>query len=96
MKLSDEKGYTFTVHQECKYCYNVVYNSAVLNLIPRFGEVLDAGCRRLGLRFTFEDESEIRLVLRSLESAVNGDTYVFPDEIMGMKMTNGHFMRGVE
>lgn len=96
MKLTDEKGYTFTVHQECKYCYNVVYNSAVLNLIPRFGEVLDAGCRRLGLRFTFEDESEIRLVLRSLESAVNGDTYAFPDEIMGMKMTNGHFMRGVE
>lgn len=96
MKLTDEKGYTFTVHQECKYCYNVVYNSAVLNLIPRLEEVLDTGCRRLGLKFTFEDESEIRLVLRSLESAVNGDTYAFPDEIMGMKMTNGHFMRGVE
>lgn len=96
MKLSDEKGYTFTVHQECRYCYNIVYNSAVLNLIPRFGEVTDTGCKRFGLRFTFEDESEIRLVIKSLESAVTGDTYAFPDEIMGMKMTNGHFLRGVE
>ncbi|MBP5178434.1 MAG: U32 family peptidase [Lachnospiraceae bacterium] len=96
MKLTDEKGYTFTIHQECKYCYNVVYNSAVLNLIPRLKEVRDTGCNRFGLRFTFEDESEIRLILKSLEYAINDEKYAFPDEIMGMKMTNGHFLRGVE
>ncbi|MBO4782072.1 MAG: U32 family peptidase [Lachnospiraceae bacterium] len=96
MKMTDEKGYTFTAHQECKYCYNVIYNSAVLNLMHRHDNLVRSGCRRFGLRFTFESESEIKLVVRCLDSLINGEKYIFPDEIMGLKLTNGHYMRGVE
>ena len=96
MKMTDEKGYTFTAHQECKHCYNVIYNSAVLNLMHRYDNLVRSGCRRFGLRFTFESESEIKLVVRCLDSLINGEKYIFPDEIMGLKLTNGHYMRGVE
>ena len=96
MQMTDEKGYTFTAHQECKYCYNVIYNSAVLNLMHRYDDLVRSGCRRFGLRFTFESESEIKLVVRCLDSLINGEKYIFPDEIMGLKLTNGHYMRGVE
>lgn len=96
MQMTDEKGYTFTAHQECKYCYNVIYNSAVLNLMHRYDDLVRSGCRRFGLRFTFESESEIKLVVKCLDSLINGEKYIFPDEIMGLKLTNGHYMRGVE
>lgn len=96
MQMTDEKGYTFTAHQECKYCYNVIYNSAVLNLMHRYDNLVRSGCRRFGLRFTFESESEIKLVVKCLDSLINGEKYIFPDEIMGLKLTNGHYMRGVE
>ena len=96
MKLTDEKGYTFTVHQECRYCYNILYNSAVLNLLHRYNDIIQTGCRCIGLRFTFESESEIGLIIRCLESVTRGEKYVFPDEMMGLKLTNGHYMRGVE
>ncbi|MCR4624514.1 MAG: U32 family peptidase [Lachnospiraceae bacterium] len=96
MKMIDEKGYIFTAHQECKYCYNVIYNSAVLNLMHRYDDLVRSGCRRMGLKFTFESESEIKLVIKCLESVINGEKYIFPDEIMGLKLTNGHYMRGVE
>ena len=96
MQMIDEKGYTFTAHQECKYCYNVIYNSAVLNLMHRYDNLVRSGCRRFGLRFTFESESEIKLVVKCLDSLINGEKYIFPDEIMGLKLTNGHYMRGVE
>ena len=96
MKMTDEKGYTFTAHQECKHCYNVIYNSAVLNLMHRYDNLVRSGCRRFGLRFTFESESEIKLVVKCLDSLINGEKYIFPDEIMGLKLTNGHYMRGVE
>lgn len=96
MKMTDEKGYTFTAHQECKYCYNVIYNSAVLNLMHRYDNLVRSGCRRFGLRFTFESESEIKLVVKCLDSLINGEKYIFPDEIIGLKLTNGHYMRGVE
>ena len=96
MQLTDEKGYTFTAHQECRYCYNVIYNSAVLNLLHRYEDILQTGCKRFGLRFTFESDSEIALVIKCLEHVINNENYVFPDEIMGYKLTNGHYMRGVE
>ena len=96
MRLTDDKGYTFTAHLECRYCYNMLYNSAVLNLLHRYDDIIQNGCRRFGLRFTFENESEIALVIKCLEHVINNENYVFPDEIMGLKLTNGHYMRGVE
>ena len=96
VRIKDEKGYAFTVLSDCENCINTVCNSAVLNLIGRYGEVKDTGCGRMRLDFTLEDENEIRMVLTALENAVKGKDTLMADEIMGMRYTNGHFARGVE
>lgn len=94
--LRDEKGYAFPTAQLCGDCYNIIYNSSVLNLIHRFDEVERLGFGSLRLNFTFETESETKLVLDCLQNVMEGRNYLMPDEIMGMKFTNGHFNRGVE
>lgn len=94
--LTDEKGFTFPTRQLCGSCCNIIYNSSILNLLHRYESVAATGCRRVRVNFTFEKPSEVRLVLKCLEDVMNGREYSLPEEIMGMKFTNGHFCRGVE
>ena len=96
IRLSDEKGYVFCNTSDCKNCLNTIYNSAVINLLHRFEQVKKTGCGRFRLHFTIENESEIRLIIHAAEAVLHGKVYEFPDEILGLKFTNGHFMRGVE
>jgi len=94
--MKDEKGYTFIADSDCGQCLNTIYNSAVLNLLHRPQEIKGLKCESISLYFTFEEESEIHMVLNGLCSALKGQLYRFPDEIMGLTFTNGHFKRGVE
>ncbi len=96
IRFKDGKGFEFTDEADCRNCTNTIYNSMVLNLLHRFDEVLNTGCGRYRLHFTHEDENEIKLVIYGLETALSGKVPVFPEEIMGMGLTNGHFSRGVE
>lgn len=96
LTLGDEKGYSFPSVRLCRDCYNIIYNSSVLNLLHRYEEVLRTGNRRLRLNFTYEKGSETGLILDCMGKVIEGDSYLLPDEVMGMKFTNGHFCRGVE
>ena len=96
IRFKDGKGFTFTDEADCKNCTNIIYNSMVLNLLHRFDEVMETGCGRYRLHFTHEEENEIRLVIYALETVLSGKMPVFPEEIMGLGLTNGHFSRGVE
>ncbi len=96
LSLTDEKGFKFPTLQICQDCYNIIYNSSVLNLLHRFDAVSKTGAGRLRLNFTGESASETRLVLDCLERVMNGGEYLLPEEMMGLKFTNGHFYRGVE
>ena len=96
IRFKDGKGFTFTDEADCKNCTNIIYNSMVLNLLHRFDEIIQTGCGRYRLHFTHEDENEVKLVIYALETALSGKTPVFPTEIMGLGLTNGHFSRGVE
>lgn len=94
--LTDEKGFGFRSHSECGYCYNTLYNSAVLSLLHRIDSVLALSCGRYRLEFTFETASETSLIIRELAGVLDGNRLTLPSEIMGLKLTNGHFTRGVE
>ena len=94
--LKDEKGYPFKTKADCRYCYNRIYNPAVLNLLHKINDVKNVGCARVRLDLTLEDENEVRLIVNCLNDVLSGKKYTLPDEIMGLKCTNGHFGRGVE
>ncbi|MBR5179287.1 MAG: U32 family peptidase [Lachnospiraceae bacterium] len=94
--LCDEKGYFFRAHSECKYCYNLIYNSAVQCLLHRFEAVKKTGAGRFRLDFTFEDAAETSLIIRELIRVTEGHACGLPIELMGLSLTNGHFNRGVE
>ena len=94
--MKDEKNFCFTDVADCRNCTNTIYNSSVLNVLYRVNDIMFRGFGRYNLRFTFENKEEIRLITECVEKVIAGGEYVFPDEIMGHKMTNGHFMRGVE
>ena len=94
--FKDEKGYIFNSVSDCRNCVNTIYNSAVLNLLHRFGEIKNLRCGRFRLEFTFENENEIRNIIFAVKQAVEGKVLNLPDGIMDLKYTNGHFMRGVE
>ena len=67
ISLKDEKEFTFRTHSECRYCYNCIYNSAVKSLFERPDSILNLECKRIRAELTFEDVSEIRLVVKALE-----------------------------
>lgn len=94
--LKDQKGYIFRTHSVCGYCYNLIYNSAVLCLLHRMDNIRKIGCGSFRLEFTFEDASETALIIRVLNMAVKGGACETPELIMDLPLTNGHFNRGVE
>ena len=94
--LKDQKGFSFRAHSECRYCYNLIYNSAVQCLLHRMDSVRRIGCGSYRLEFTFEDSSETALIIRELARIEDGSTCETPTLIMDLPFTNGHFNRGVE
>lgn len=93
--LTDRFGKRFTVKNQCKYCYNILYNTSPLSLLHQKESVekLKAGGYRIS--FTKEKEDEMRQVLAWYEQGflrregIDRSCYL-------SDFTNGHFKRGVE
>lgn len=86
--LTDRVGKKLPVLQNCKECYNLIYNPECLSLLDG-GKVLEElHPAAIRLDFTFETKDEIEKILQSAA----GDGSV----ITGTGYTRGHFKRGVE
>lgn len=96
LSLTDEKGFTFRTCQQCSFCYNIIYNSAVTNIMDKTDSIKNTGVRRLRADLTFENAGETGEVLNNLTKLKTGGEYTMPTEIMGMKYTNGHYFKPVE
>ena len=94
IRLTDEKGFMFTAVQECAFCYNIIYNSAVTNILDKPAAVMNTGVRRFRADFTMETPSEVKLVMDNFTSVFQNDRYTMPTEIMNLKYTNGHYFNG--
>lgn len=91
--LKDRKGKQFAVKNNCKFCYNIIYNQVPLSLFDQKDE-LDA-LKPLGLRlsFTIETPEKAEAVARAFTERFVEEKnfeYDFGD------FTRGHFKRGVE
>ena len=89
--MKDRKKMSFPVKNNCRYCFNTIYNSLPLSLFQMFDEVLRLKPAGVRLSFTIEAEDEIRQVLKLFNSILLKESGGELPEF-----TRGHFKRGVE
>lgn len=78
--LKDRYNKSFAVCNNCKECYNTIYNSLPTMLIKNMSKLKEAGIRSFRYSFTIETSKQIKAVM--------------DDKVA--EYTNGHYKRGVE
>lgn len=78
--LKDRYNKSFAVCNNCKECYNTIYNSLPTMLIKNISKLKEAGIRSFRYSFTIETPKQIKAVM--------------DDNVA--EYTNGHYKRGVE
>ena len=78
--LKDRYNKSFEVCNNCKECYNTIYNSLPTMLTKNIGKLKEAGIRSFRYSFTIETPKQIKAVM--------------DDKVA--EYTNGHYKRGVE
>nr|MCR5428257.1 U32 family peptidase [Lachnospiraceae bacterium] len=81
--ITDELGHDFRCRQVCDFCYNIIYNSAVLDLRDCTDETETLNLRAVRYDFTFEQPEDIRAI-------VAGEPLPSREPV-----THGHFHRGI-
>lgn len=78
--LKDRYNKSFAVCNNCKECYNTIYNSLSTMLTKNISKLKEAGIRSFRYSFTIETPKQIKAVM--------------DDKVA--EYTNGHYKRGVE
>lgn len=78
--LKDRYNKSFAVCNNCKECYNTIYNSLPTMLTENISKLKEAGIRSFRYSFTIETPKQIKAVM--------------DDKVA--EYTNGHYKRGVE
>lgn len=91
--LEDRQKKKFPVKNCCRYCYNIIYNCAPLDLVSLADEVesLDPAGLRIDLTLETKEEAE-RILKRCYRTFVLGEKDLPPER----EYTRGHFKRGVK
>lgn len=91
--LIDRKDKRMMVRRCCDFCYNMIYNSQVLELFESFDQIKTLGVARIRLEFTKETPEEMETVLHRYARAwYTGSSR----KNTRADFTKGHFKRGVE
>ncbi len=88
--LTDRYQKKFPVKQNCRYCYNIVYNSVPLSLHKEIEKGAEYPVRRLV--FTIENAEETKAILNYYRLLDEG----LSEELPFDEFTTGHEKRGVE
>lgn len=92
LKLKDRMNNEFVVRNNCKYCYNTIYNALPTNLISNACEIKKIGVESVRVNLTIEDKD---MASRIIDDAINSFCYNMQIDNQG-EFTRGHFKRGVE
>lgn len=91
--LRDRKGKAFPVKNQCRFCFNTIYNESPLSLLGLSGEAARLSPAAYRIILTLEDRETAKRVLRSFyEEYMEGKRQDPPSG----NFTRGHFKRGVE
>ncbi|MBS7008156.1 peptidase U32 family protein [Anaerostipes sp.] len=89
--LKDRYGKDFYVKNQCKGCFNEIYNGEPLWLGAETEKLKNLAPQNLRLHFTKENREEARLVYEAALKALDGRASEFPFP----HFTKGHFKRGI-
>ena len=96
MWLKDRKEMRFPVVNQCRFCYNTIYNSAPLSLLGLSGQVAGLKPVAIRLNFTAEEPDAVGEILDAFfEEYEMGEKAAEP-AVLKNQFTRGHFKRGVE
>ncbi len=90
--LKDRKGKEMPVRNQCRFCYNTIYNESPMSLLGLSEEVERFAPSSLRLNFTIEDRAETEKVLSAFHAEYMEGRKAAPLA----NFTRGHFKRGVE
>ncbi len=91
--LKDRYGKEFIVGTECRYCYNLIYNSVPFSLLDCQEEIEEMGIEQIRLHFVDETVEEAEQIIDDFWGAyVRGRN----KRRRQQKFTRGHFKRGIE
>lgn len=93
--LTDRYGKHFPVKNQCKYCYNILYNTSPLSLLHQYGAVRKLAASGYRISFTRETEEGLRQVLAWYEQGFLHGKPIDRNQYLS-DYTNGHFKRGAE
>ena len=91
--LKDRYQNEFPVKNQCRDCYNVIYNTAPLYLIDLKEDLEELNAERYRIQFSIENKDEVKQILNQCNrmfSDEKGEVFSQKDSI-----TRGHFRRGV-
>lgn len=91
--LTDRKKNDFIVKNNCRYCYNVMYNCQPLMLISRQEDVKRLNAAELRLDFLDETADQMDRIVDLYRDCFKNDMSV---KVPDIRYTNGHFKRGVK
>ncbi len=86
-KMTDRKGKTFIVRNDCNTCTNILYNADILDLTGDIPDLKSFGIEGFRLRFTEESREETSGIL---------DAFLSGQDLLLKDFTKGHYKRGVE
>ena len=93
--LKDRYGKYFPVKNNCTECYNTIYNTAPLILLPYRKELEKMGIHAYRISFTTEQGPQVKQILHLYEKIfLNGEKSL--QELYTGEYTGGHYKRGVE
>ncbi|SFK45720.1 putative protease [Lachnospiraceae bacterium KH1T2] len=92
LMLTDRKNVKFPTVCECRYCYNVIYNSVPVSLHKEIEVIESLGVDSVRLNFTTETPEEAKMITEYFVDLFNG----VDDEPPFKDYTRGHFRKGVE
>lgn len=91
--ITDRYRNKFAVRNNCRYCYNVIYNCAPLMLADMADEISSLGVSGIRLDFTNESPEKMRQIVQLyLRAFKEHERTALPE----MEYTRGHFKRGVK
>lgn len=91
--LKDRYQNEFPVKNQCRDCYNVIYNTAPLYLIDLKEDLEELNAERYRIQFSIENKDEVKQILGQCNSMFGDqkeDMFIQKESI-----TRGHFRRGI-
>lgn len=91
--LKDRMNNSFAVKNNCKYCYNTIYNTLPTSLISNIDDIDRLGVKSVRVNITIEDEKTASKIIDNVI-----DTFYYRKSKADVlnEFTRGHFKRGVE